>query len=143
MTFLALIPARGGSKRVPRKNVRVLGGRPLITWTIDLARSIGPGIDVIVSTDDLEIAEVSSTAGLTVRTLRPGYLSSDTATSLDVALYELDTYEAAHGKPDGLILLQPTSPFRKVQTVRRGLDLFVQEGRAVVGLSAARTHPGS
>ena len=141
MNYLALIPARGGSKRVPRKNVRLLGGRPLIAWTIDLASRIGPGVTVAVSTDDQEIADASSEAGLAVAGLRPPHLSTDTATSLDVALYELARHEASHGKVDGLILLQPTSPFRRLETVLSGLDLFRKERRAVVGLCPAKTHP--
>lgn len=142
MRFLALIAARGGSKRVPRKNVRLLGGRPLIQWTIDLALQIGSSADVMVSTDDAEIAAVASAAGAWVPQLRPAHLSDDTATSLDVALHELDFFETARQPVDALILLQPTSPFRRLSTVLEGMRLFEQSGGSpVVGLCPAATHP--
>lgn len=142
MRFLALIAARGGSRRVPRKNVRPLGGKPLIQWTIDLAMKIGPSVDVMVSTDDAEIASVATAAGAWVPRLRPAHLSDDTATSLDVALHELDHYQAARQPVDGLILLQPTSPFRQLSTVLEGIRLFEDSGGSpVVGLCPAATHP--
>lgn len=142
MRFLALIAARGGSKRVPRKNVRLLGDKPLIQWTIDLALQIGPSVDVMVSTDDEEIAAVAAAAGAWVPQLRPAHLSDDKATSLDVALHELDFYQAARQPVDGLILLQPTSPFRRLSTVLEGIRLFEEsDGSPVVGLCPAATHP--
>lgn len=142
MKFLALIPARGGSKRLPGKNIRPLGGRPLIAWTIDLARQLGDSVDVLVSTDDRDIAAVASDCGAPVPWLRPPELATDTATSVDVAVHALDRYEALNGRADGLILLQPTSPFRRISTVRRGMELFSRPDKtAVVGLTAAHTHP--
>jgi N-acylneuraminate cytidylyltransferase len=142
MTFLALVPARGGSKRLPGKNIRPLGGRPLISWTIELAARIGVSADVLVSTDDREIADVSAAAGAWVPWLRPEHLASDTASSVDVALHALDYYEAARKPVDGLILLQPTSPFRRLSTVLDGMRKFEANGGApVLGVSPATTHP--
>ena len=141
MKLLALIPARGGSKRVPRKNVRLLGDKPLIAWSIDFARELEQIGAVVVSTDDTEIAAVATAAGAMLDRLRPPHLASDTASSLDVALYELDRYEAAHGPVDGVLLLQPTSPFRRRATVLEGIALFSETRRAVVGMAAAATHP--
>src|SRR5438093_3043672 len=112
MRILALITARRGSKRLPAKNVRLLRGVPLITWSIDVVRNIPEICDILVSTDDAATAEIARRAGAAVPWLRPAALATDTASSVDVCLHSLDWYEQAHGAVDGLLLLQPTSPFR-------------------------------
>lgn len=140
MKVLALVPARGGSKRIPGKNIRPLDGKPLITWSIDCVRGL-PGIcDILVSTDDLSISEIAKAAGALVPWLRPAELAADTATSVDVAIHALDWYEEKHGVVDGLLLLQPTSPFRTRETVIEALRRFSGQS-AVIGVSPARTHP--
>lgn len=110
--MIALIPARGGSRRVPRKNLRMAGGKPLIAWTIEAARSARSVDRVVVTTEDREIAEVARQHGAEAPFLRPEHLSTDTATSADVvdhALRELRLHET----PDVcFVLLQPTSPLR-------------------------------
>lgn len=142
MRILALIPARGGSKRLPGKNIRMLGGKPLIVWTIDVARDIPEICDILVSTDDPGIAAVCSEAGAYVPWLRPAELATDTATSVDAALHALDWYETEKGAVDGLLLLQPTSPYRTKMTVRRGIELFIKHGRqSVLGVSPTHAHP--
>ncbi|MDK4736476.1 acylneuraminate cytidylyltransferase family protein [Rhizobium sp. CNPSo 3490] len=142
MSLLFLIPARGGSKRVPGKNIRELGGQPLISWTIDLAKRVGLSADVLVSTDDPDIASIATEAGAWVPWLRPHHLSTDTATSLEVALHALDFYESERGPVEAVVLLQPTSPFRQLSTVCEGLRLFRELGeRPVIGVSPAATHP--
>jgi CMP-N,N'-diacetyllegionaminic acid synthase len=142
MRILALIPARGGSKRLPGKNIRLLEGRPLIVWSIDAAKGISEICDIVVSTDDAEIAAVAAATGVMVPWLRPADLASDTARSIDVAIHALDWYEAQHGSVDGVLLLQPTSPFRTRKTIRKGIELFVAYGRApVLGVSPAPAHP--
>lgn len=142
MRILALVPARGGSKRVPGKNVRPLHGRPLIVWTIDVAKRATGIADVLVSTDSGEIAEVARKAGALVPWLRPGELATDTATSVDVALHALDWYEAQTGPVDGLLLLQPTSPFRSRASIEAALALFrTHQRRTVVSVSPAASHP--
>jgi CMP-N,N'-diacetyllegionaminic acid synthase len=142
MRILALITARGGSKRLPGKNIRVLGGKPLIVWSIDVAKDIPDICDILVSTDDPVIAAVCSEAGAYVPWLRPAELATDTASSVDVALHALDWYEAEKGAVDGLLLLQPTSPFRTKETVRKGIELFVLNGRQpVLGVSPTHAHP--
>lgn len=142
MRILALIPARGGSKRLPGKNVRVLCGKPLIQWTIDVVKGIPDICDIFVSTDDAAIAAISADAGALVPWLRPAELSSDTASSVDVALHALDWYEEEMGAVDGLLLLQPTSPFRKNAVVRKGIELFCNNNRrAVLGVSPTHAHP--
>ncbi len=142
MKILAVIPARGGSKRLPGKNIKVLGGRPLIAWTIDEAHASGVLQGIVVSTDDPAIAEVASMHGASVPGLRPEHLATDTAGSVDVVLHALDLYEAEHGCVDGVMLLQPTSPFRTRNSIRRALELFSSEpSRAVVSVCSAAAHP--
>lgn len=142
MKILALIPARGGSKRLPGKNIRILGDKPLIVWSIDVAKDIPEICDILVSTDDPAIAAVCSDAGAYVPWLRPAELATDTASSVDVALHALDWYEAEKGVVDGLLLLQPTSPFRTQESVRKGIELFRGNSQQpVVGVSSCRDHP--
>ena len=124
MKILALIPARGGSKRLPKKNILPLGGKPLISWTIDAVKDTPEIVDILVSTDSCEIASVARAAGALVPWLRPDVLSTDTATSMDVCLHALDWYEEKYGDVDGLLLLQPTSPFRDKNTITKGIELF-------------------
>jgi N-acylneuraminate cytidylyltransferase len=142
MKILALIAARGGSKRLPGKNIRLLGDKPMIVWSIDVAKNIPEICDILVSTDDPAIAEVSAAAHAFVPWLRPADLSTDTATSVDVALHALDWYEAKNGEVDGLLLLQPTSPFRTKDTLIKGIQIFSDSGhQSVLGVSAAHDHP--
>jgi N-acylneuraminate cytidylyltransferase len=140
--ILALVPARGGSKRIAGKNIRVLGGRPLIVWSIDVAKGIPEVCDILVSTDDSATAEIARCAGAMVPWLRPAELASDAASVVDVCLHGLDWYEAEHGTVDGLLLLQPTCPFRRRSTVLRGIALFRgHQRRPVLGVSPAVSHP--
>jgi CMP-N-acetylneuraminic acid synthetase len=142
MKILALVPARGGSKRLPGKNVRVLGGKPLIEWSIQAAQGIPEVVDILVSTDEEGIGDIARKAGASVPWLRPAALATDEATSVDVALHALNYYEGLHGPVDGLLLLQPTSPFRSRETVLRGLEMFRSHGfRPIVGVSLASAHP--
>ena len=127
MKLLALIPARGGSKRVPNKNIRELGGKPLINWTIEAARSAPELSDVLVSTDSPAIAQVAEAAGALVPWLRPAELASDTASSNDVLKHAIDWYEAEHSPVDGVVLLQPTCPFRRAASLRCALQLFIDQ----------------
>lgn len=142
MRILTIIAARGGSKRVAGKNLRELGGRALICWSVDVVRDNPEICDVLVSTDDPRIAKVAKAAGAQVPWLRPAELASDTASLVDVCLHALDWYEECDGKMDGLLLLQPTSPFRSRATVQRGLELFRRDqARVVIGVSPAESHP--
>ena len=142
MRILTLIPARGGSKRLPGKNIRPLGGKPLIGWSIDVAKNIPQICDVLVSTDDPDIADACRGLGASVPWLRPAELATDTAGSVDVALHALNWYESEKGEIDGLMLLQPTSPFRTRETIRRGIELFERNAhRAVLGVSPVSDHP--
>jgi N-acylneuraminate cytidylyltransferase len=142
MKILALIPARGGSKRLPGKNIKNLATKPLIVWSIDVAKRNQDICDILVSTDSPDIAAIARDSGTLAPWLRPAVLSSDTAPTLDVALHALDWYEREKGIVDGLLLLQPSSPFRSDETVRHGIDLFRRNPqRSVVGVSPAVSHP--
>lgn len=142
MRILALIAARGGSKRLPGKNIKLLGGKPLIVWSIDVAKNNPEICDILVSTDDKSIADICTEAGAYVPWLRPSELASDEASSVDVALHALDWYEDTKGAVDGLLLLQPTSPFRTRVTVRNGIELFRTGNHLpVLGVSPTREHP--
>lgn len=142
MKILVLIPARGGSKRLPRKNILSLGGKPLIAWSIDVAKDIPEICDILVSTDDPEIAEISKEAGALVPWLRPAELSTDTASSVNVALHALDWYKKAKGKVEGILLLQPTSPFRTKEYIKEGISLFLKNpSHSVIGVTQIHHHP--
>ena len=114
---LAIIPARGGSKRLPRKNILPLGGKPLLGWTIDAANQCEHIDRVIVSTEDAEIAEVSKKFGCEIPFYRPHELSTDETTTLDVVLHLLDELEKADEHYDYVVLLQPTSPLRTAEHI--------------------------
>lgn len=138
---LFLIPARGGSKRIPGKNLSNLAGIPLVAWAGRIARATAATGDVIVcSTDDPEIAAVATTWGLRILS-RPAELASDAATSLDVALHALDAL-AGGGEPfDLLALVQPTSPLTDPADLRAAIDLARETGRSVA--SVTTSHPAA
>lgn len=138
MTLLALIPARGGSKGIPRKNIRSLAGKPLIAHTINAARQAN-GIDrVVVSTDDPEIAAVARHWGAEVPFLRPPDLATDTTPGIDPVLHALDLIPEA----TRLLLLQPTSPMRTAADIE-GILAFQSQHNcpSVVSVSASAKHP--
>lgn len=143
MKILALITARCGSKRLPGKNIRKLGGKPLVVWSIDVVKKIPEICDILVSTDDPNIAELCEKNGAYVPWLRPAKLATDSASSVDVALHAVNWYEYERGNVDGLLLLQPTSPFRTESTVRKGIELFFKNKfNPVLGVSHAHnSHP--
>lgn len=124
MEILALVPARGGSKGLPGKNILPLGGKPLIAWTIEAALGSRFISECIVSTDNEEIASVARAAGASVPFLRPANLADDTASSLDVVLHTLEWAKGQGKKYDTLLLLQPTSPLRTAEDIDSALDLF-------------------
>lgn len=142
MKTLAIIPARGGSKRLPGKNIKPFLGTPLIGWSIRFAQGYAGFDHVVVSTDADDIAAVSAAEGIDVPRLRPAHLASDTAPTIDAVLDVID-YEAAQGRHfDAIALLQPTSPMRLAErwdAAHRVLGNSAID--AVVGVAPARTHP--
>jgi CMP-N-acetylneuraminic acid synthetase len=139
---IALIPARGGSKRLPRKNIRDFAGRPLIAWSIAMARAVEDVARTIVSTDDPEIAEISRAFGAEVR-MRPAELASDTATTASVVRHVLDELAHEGHHPDGVLLLQPNCPLRPYSVVRAALDTFYAfPADSVVSVTASTEKQG-
>ncbi len=139
--ILGLVPARGGSKRLPGKNLLPLAGRPLIAHTIGAARACKAIERVVVTTDDPSIAEASREAGAEVPFLRPQALSTDAATSLDVVLHALDWLRENDGyAPDAVMLLQPTSPLRRVEHLDAAIVRWRESGveSALISVTAAR-----
>lgn len=143
---LAVIPARGGSKRLPRKNVRLLGGKPLIAWAIEAAFSSGCFGRVLVSTDDREIADAAMSAGAWVPFMRPAELATDVASSVDVLVHALEWVRRAP-PPDGfapavVALIQPTSPFLRPEQIREACRLLDTGGFTTLGsMCAVRERP--
>ena len=142
MRILALITARSGSKRLPGKNTRLLGGKPLVVWTIERVLNIPEICDILISTDDIKTVDICSRFEVMVPWLRPKQLSTDAASSAAVAVHALDWYEGQNGKVDGLLLLQPTSPFRTTDTIVRGIKLYSKTTLLpVIGVSPDRVFP--
>ena len=142
MRILAVIPARAGSKRVLKKNLHLIGSKPLVAWSIDSAISANIFSDVLVTTDDEEIAKVCKDYKALVPWLRPEYLSTDTANSVDVAIHAIDWYESEVARLDAVMLLQPTSPFRYLNTIVEAVRLFEESEMApVVSVTESRDHP--
>lgn len=134
LKVLYVIPARGGSKGIPHKNIKLLAGKPLICYSIDVARSLTTDDHICVSTDDPEIKKVVEDYGLRVPFLRPEPLATDTATTNDVLLHAIDFYEQQGRKYDVVVLLQPTSPMRKASHVREALTLYCNDLDMVVSV---------
>jgi len=140
--IVAIIPARGGSKGVPRKNVKALAGKPLISWTIEAALAARQVARVMVSTEDPEIAEVARRSGADVPFVRPVELASDTATSIDVAVHALDWLrQTEHAEPAVVLWLQPTSPLRTTDDVEAAVALQSERQAPAVVSVCATTHP--
>jgi CMP-N,N'-diacetyllegionaminic acid synthase len=123
--ILAIIPARGGSKRLPRKNILDLAGKPLIAWSIEAALGSKYIDRVIVSTDDDEIAEISRKYGADVPFIRPKELASDTASTIDVVRHALNFLKENGDNFKYVLLLQPTSPLRTVEHINRAVQLLI------------------
>ena len=124
MRVLGLIPARGGSKGIPGKNIKLLNGKPLIAYTIEQALKARKLERFIVSTDDIEIANCARSFGAEVPFLRPNELASSTSSSLSVILHALDFYSSQGEKFDALCLLQPTSPFRPFGAIDAAIEKY-------------------
>lgn len=141
MRLLTVIPARGGSKGIPRKNIKLFDGKPLIYYTIDCARAIVGDEDICVSTDDEEIIQVVENYGLKVPFKRPDELATDTAGTYEVLLHALDYYESKGNQYDALILLQDTSPFRTAQHLKEALKLYTPNIDMVVSVKECAANP--
>ena len=141
MKYLVIIPARGGSKGIPRKNIKLLDGKPLIHYTIDVARQVADDDDICVSTDDPEIIKCVEDYGLKVPFVRPAELATDFAGTYEVLLHALDFYEKQGREYDAVLLLQNTSPFRTVENVRGALALYRSDIDMVVSVKESASNP--
>lgn len=142
MSTVAIIPARGGSKGLPRKNIRPLAGKPLIAHSIEVARKCNYIDRVIVTTDDKEIADISMEYGAEVPFIRPEHLASDEATTIDVLKHAIDFLEKEQSDVPNIVLLQPTSPLRSLEDLNKALELYHHNKQEVViSVCEAQTHP--
>lgn len=139
--FLFLIPARGGSKGVPGKNIKPLGGKPLIYYTLDAICQVAPKTSICVSTDDPEIKKVVEDYGIEVPFLRPDELATDFSSSEEVIIHAVDYYKNIGISFKGVVLLQPTSPFRKGSDISSALDLFTEDIDLVVSVKETSANP--
>lgn len=139
--ILFVIPARGGSKGIPGKNVKPMGGVPLICRSIDIARKFVDDKDICVTTDSDDIINVVRQHGLEVPFKRPDYLATDTASSYDVLIHAIDFYKSKGIDYDWMVLLQPTTPFRKEEDLRKMVDMMTDDLDMVVSVKQAETNP--
>lgn len=140
---LAIIPARGGSKRLPRKNVLSLAGKPLIAWTIEAAINSQIFDEIVVSTDDKEIAETSTIYGAKVPFIRPVNLACDTAKSIDVIKHTLEWFQDNNIYFTDVVLLQPTSPLRNEEDIKCAYNLYNLRGASSVISVCEVDHPSA
>jgi len=138
---LFIIPARGGSKGIPRKNIVDLGGQPLIHHTINTARCLSDDRHIIVSTDDEEIAAVAEGTGLSVPYRRPPELATDTCGSREVILDAMRWADERGTAYDMVVLLQPTSPLRSIDDVRQAISLYSSDIDMVVTVTESSCNP--
>ena len=140
--LLALIPARGGSKRLPRKNILDFCGKPLIAWTIEAALKSKYVDHVVVSTDDNDISNISSQYGADVPFIRPNNISLDHSNLVEVVEHALKKLEESGCHYEYVILLQPTSPFRTSKHIDAAVELLVKKNSsAIISVTKAINNP--
>ncbi|MEQ9265263.1 MAG: acylneuraminate cytidylyltransferase family protein [Balneolaceae bacterium] len=138
---LIIIPARGGSKGVPGKNIKKLRGKPLISYTIDAAREVLEDEYICLSTDSKEIKELAESIGLEVPFIRPSELAQDTSGTYEVLIHALDFYEQKGVSFDIVVLLQPTSPLRTKAHIKEALELYSDDLDMVVSVKETSANP--
>lgn len=124
---MAVVTARGGSKRIPRKNIKKFCGKPIIEYSIAAALESGIFDEVMVSTDDIEIAEIARQAGASVPFMRSDYTSGDFATTRDVLLEVIEEYKLRGKEFDYLVCLYPTNPFISADKIKKAVNVLIQE----------------
>ncbi len=143
--ILCIIPARSGSKGLPGKNTRILGGKPLIAWTIEWALKSKYPMDIIFTTEDKQIADIARHYGAEVPFIRPKKLAEDETSSLDVLLHALrETEKIKNKKYDFVIFMQPTSPFRHTEIIEKAIELIIENPQvdSAVGVQPVKdAHP--
>lgn len=141
MRPLVVIPARGGSRGVTGKNIKLLAGKPLIHYTIEAAREVFSDEQIIVSTDDEAIKSCVEQTGLKVPFLRPVELATDTSGMYGVLLHTVNFIESIGYYPDTIILLQVTTPFRNATHIREAMMLYDDETEMVVSVKETGSNP--
>ena len=142
--IIGIIPARGGSKGLPAKNIRPLCGKPLIAWTIEQAKASQYLDEVMVTTDSTEIAEIAKQFGASVPFLRPAEIAGDTASIVDVGVHVLKHYSEKSQEFDYLFLLQPTSPLRDMDCIDRMIQGLIDredQADAMISMGPGKEHP--
>ena len=141
--IVGVITARGGSRAVPKKNIALVGGKPLIAWTIEAALQSRALDHVMVSTDDDEITDVSRRCGADVPFKRPAELGRDDSSQIAVITHAMQWLESQKSwKPEYVMLLQPTSPLRTTEDIQAAVDLaLAKQADGVVSVCVARHHP--
>ena len=141
MKTLVVIPARGGSKGIPHKNIKLLNGKPLICYSIDVARQFTADDNICVTTDDDEIIKVVEEYGLKVPFKRPDYLATDTCGSNEVIQHAYHFFAEKGIEYDAILLLQPTSPFRKVGFLKEAVALYDDSIDMVTSVKLSSCNP--
>ena len=141
MKYLVVIPARGGSKGIPHKNIKPLGGKPLIYYTIDVARQFTSDDNICVTTEDPEIISIVEQHGLKVPFVRPAELATDTCGSSEVIQHAYQFFADRGVLYDAIVLLQPTSPFREVEFIKEAVALYDNSIDMVTSVRPAACNP--
>ncbi len=141
MKALVIIPARSGSRGIPGKNIKLLGDKPLIQYSIDAALKVFNKEDILVSTDSKEIKVIAENCGLNVPFLRPDELATDFTSSQDVILHAIDYTQQRGQNYDSVVLLQPTSPFRNAQHIEEAIKLYDKRLEMVVSVKVSGHNP--
>lgn len=140
--FLAVIPARSGSKGIPNKNIVLVNGKPLLQYTIDEALKSKYLDDIIVSTDSIDIANIAKKLGAQVPFLRPAHLATDHSKSIETILHVIETQKNNGYSYDYVVLLQPTQPLRKYWHIDQAIDKIVNSNQAsLVSISELKENP--
>lgn len=140
--ILAIIPARGGSKGIPGKNIINIAGKPLIQYTIEAATKSMYIDEIHISTDDIKIASVVEALGIKVNRLRPSRLAQDDSKTIEVVIDVLNYYRSLKNHYDYMILLQPTQPLRQAYHIDEAIEEFHESGEdSLVSVSLVEEHP--
>ena len=141
-SFIAVIPARGGSKGIKDKNIVTVHGKPLIQYTIDAARASKYLDRIVVSTDSEKIADISRKLGAEILSLRPAHLATDEARTIDVLLHVLSEVYEQGFKYDYIVLLQPTQPLRHAEHIDKAIErIVISDSESLVSVSKVKEHP--
>jgi CMP-N,N'-diacetyllegionaminic acid synthase len=139
---LVIIPARGGSKGLPNKNIKILNGKPLINYTIEAARKVFEDYQICISTDSKKIKSIVEKTGLSVPFLRPLKLADDNSSQREVILHAIEYYENERNfKIDYIVLLQPTSPLRTSKDILNAIKLYNESLDMIVSVKETKSNP--